>query len=171
MPTFEFRNPPDMSKLNPLLSDLHFNKDTNSTTQKSSPPIYPKELTDKSLILTNLMQQLEDEKNVNVEVESILARSGPENLTYKKRVGFLEDRIFSWLECLFNLICFKLENRDRLLGLFRGQITKSFMKKLALLKDSPKKEDTYLYPFLNVMDKSVYVEILLQVMFMWRINL
>ena len=77
--SFEFRNPNDLSKLNPLLAPLHLPDFKSKWT--SDEIAYPEELLDKDLMLKNFKKQIDDEKNVNVEVPSIL-----KNTNHKKTV-------------------------------------------------------------------------------------
>jgi hypothetical protein len=52
--------------------------------------------------------------------------------------------------------------RVKLLADFRESLTKHFLKAMAALEESQRGEDTFLVPFLTVMDKNEYIEILLK---------
>ena len=104
---------------------------------------YPRDMVDKKYIMDNFERQLNEEKNLMIQVPSI------------RQLSQSEQKLID-----------KYENLQKILiRNFREEITKNFLKNINLLEQSENQNSEILYPFLTIMKPQVYIDILIQASF------
>lgn len=146
-PGFEFVQCEDLTRTHPLLCKLKRDKDiqeaeTNNKhiksneTKSTEEPLFP-EINDKTTILDNFENQIRIEKKFLIEVPTIYEEAKLSAEKTSKYKGNLNRR-------------------------FREQATKHFIHLTEQMKESTKASDTFLLPFLLVMDKSIYIDLIMK---------
>lgn len=142
---FRFVDTEDLSKKNSLTSHSSSRNNSNNKQAQSisyENKYYCSELSEKNTILKNFQDQIKIEKKFMIEVPSIYERSG-DSLKSEQFKSFLKRR-------------------------FREKITRNFVKLLNSLENSALNndvrkfpaDDKFLYPFLSIKDKKVYIDML-----------
>lgn len=144
IPGFDFKESFNYSESNDLMKKISSKytseNDALINEHQKSKMSYPAELVDKEVMMRNFKKQLELESNSMLQVPSIRPLSNKE-LSQLEKYKAIKDSL--------------------LLG-FRDSITRTFVKKLSLMEKSEKKNESFLYPFLTILEPSVYVNILMQ---------
>ncbi len=155
----KIKDPSEVRSNNPLTSDLDKLTSLKSPEDKHFTPSL-----DKKYLLASFEKQLELEKNILIQVH--LSRSC---CSGKAKTSFFDfvlcnkvPSVQKFTDEKKNTLANREKMRVKLLADFRENVTKHFLKSLAYLEESKRGDDAYLVPFLTVMEKSDYIEILLK---------
>ncbi len=134
-PGFEFVACQDLTRTHPLLSKL---KSTSENSQGANVTnAFCQELSDRKTILENFESQIKIEKKFLIEVPSIYEETKLDSEKSEQYKGYYNKK-------------------------FREQVTKNFASLIEQLSISKTSNDKFILPFLLIMDKSVYVDLIMK---------